>query len=59
MTKEEIIREYEVAEEDIWAALNYANHKDSGKLSPEGRSHSQLTGKLVIVEPGRVRIRKG
>jgi len=25
MTKEEIIREYEVAEEDIKAALNYAN----------------------------------
>ena len=24
MTKEEIIREYEVTEEDIWAALNYA-----------------------------------
>ena len=25
MTKEEIIREYEVTEEDIWTALNYAN----------------------------------
>ena len=24
MTKEEIIQEYEVTEEDIWAALNYA-----------------------------------
>jgi uncharacterized protein (DUF433 family) len=24
MTKEEIIREYEVTEEDIWAALSYA-----------------------------------
>ena len=24
MTKEEIMREYEVTEEDIWAALNYA-----------------------------------
>ena len=24
MTKEEIMREYEVIEEDIWAALNYA-----------------------------------
>ena len=25
MTKEEIMREYEVTEEDIWAALSYAN----------------------------------
>lgn len=25
MAKEEIIQEYEVTEEDIWAALNYAN----------------------------------
>jgi len=24
MTKEEIMQEYEVTEEDIWAALNYA-----------------------------------
>jgi uncharacterized protein (DUF433 family) len=24
MTKEEIMKEYEVTEEDIWAALNYA-----------------------------------
>jgi uncharacterized protein (DUF433 family) len=24
MTKEEIMREYEVTEEDIWAALSYA-----------------------------------
>ena len=24
MTKEDIIQEYEVTEEDIWAALNYA-----------------------------------
>jgi uncharacterized protein (DUF433 family) len=28
MTKEEIMREYEVIEEDIWAALNYATDKE-------------------------------
>ncbi len=28
MTKEEIIREYEVTKEDIWAALNYATDKE-------------------------------
>jgi len=28
MTIEEIMREYEVTEEDIWAALNYATDKE-------------------------------